>query len=168
MYHFDVFLTGCTLSSFMVTFTACKSIIFMWFLVSSKVPVNNSLLTGSVQVNNSLLTSTPKKQTKLRFSSSLLYGTPASSAESQHPEAWPASIYRHLREGYLRKKKRKKRVPVNKELLTSTVPVNNFYQKPKHKGVLTIWVMLIGPVWIGLWFFVNIFHRSDQDCLFFK
>jgi len=34
---------------------------------------------------------------------SLLYGMPASSAERQHPEAWPASIYGHLREGYLRK-----------------------------------------------------------------
>ena len=30
---------------------------------------------------------------------SLLYGTPAPSAESQHPEAWPASTYGHLREG---------------------------------------------------------------------
>ena len=32
---------------------------------------------------------------------SLLYGTPANSAESQQPEAWPANIYGHLREGYL-------------------------------------------------------------------
>ena len=29
---------------------------------------------------------------------SLLYGTPAPSTECQHPEAWPAIIYRHLRE----------------------------------------------------------------------
>ena len=28
---------------------------------------------------------------------SLLYGTPAPSAESQHPEAWPASTYGELR-----------------------------------------------------------------------
>jgi len=28
---------------------------------------------------------------------------PAPSTERQHPEAWPASIYGHLREGYLRK-----------------------------------------------------------------
>ena len=35
------------------------------------------------------------------FSSSLLYGTPAPSSERQHPEAWPASTYGHLREGCL-------------------------------------------------------------------
>ena len=28
---------------------------------------------------------------------SLLYGTPAPSSECQHPEAWPASTYGHLR-----------------------------------------------------------------------
>ena len=28
----------------------------------------------------------------------LLYGMPAPSAERQHPEAWPASTYGHLRE----------------------------------------------------------------------
>jgi len=27
-----------------------------------------------------------------------LYGTPANSAESQQPEAWPASYYGHFRE----------------------------------------------------------------------
>ena len=32
---------------------------------------------------------------------SLLYGTPAPSSERQHLEAWPASTYGHLREGYL-------------------------------------------------------------------
>ena len=32
---------------------------------------------------------------------SLLYGMPAPSSESQLLEAWPASIYGHLREGYL-------------------------------------------------------------------
>ena len=32
---------------------------------------------------------------------SLLYDTPAPSAESQHLEAWPVSTYGHLREGYL-------------------------------------------------------------------
>ena len=32
---------------------------------------------------------------------SLLYGMPAPSAECQQLEAWPASIYGHLREGYL-------------------------------------------------------------------
>ena len=37
-------------------------------------------------------------QTRLSFFS-LLYGTPANRAESQQLEAWPASIYGHLREG---------------------------------------------------------------------
>ena len=32
---------------------------------------------------------------------SILYGTPATCSESQLLEAWPASIYGHLREGYL-------------------------------------------------------------------
>ena len=36
-------------------------------------------------------------QTRLSFFS-LLYGMPAPSSECQHPEAWPASIYGHLRE----------------------------------------------------------------------
>ena len=31
------------------------------------------------------------------FSSTLSYGMPASSVESQHPEAWPASTYGYLR-----------------------------------------------------------------------
>ena len=35
------------------------------------------------------------------------------SAESQHPEAWPASTYRHLRG-----------VPDNKKLLSGTLPDN--------------------------------------------
>ena len=35
------------------------------------------------------------------FLSSLLYGTPAPSSESQLLVVWPASIYGHLREGYL-------------------------------------------------------------------
>ena len=30
-----------------------------------------------------------------------MYGTPANRAESQELEAWPASIHRHLRKGYL-------------------------------------------------------------------
>ena len=34
----------------------------------------------------------------------LLYGTTAPSSEFQHPEAWPASTYGQLREGYLRMK----------------------------------------------------------------
>ena len=34
-------------------------------------------------------------QSRLSFFS-LLYGTPAPSAESQQPEAWTASIYGHL------------------------------------------------------------------------
>ena len=36
-------------------------------------------------------------QIRLSFFSSLLYGTPAPSAERQHPEAWPASTYGHWR-----------------------------------------------------------------------
>ena len=32
------------------------------------------------------------------FFLSLLYGMPAPSAECRHPEAWPASTYRHLKE----------------------------------------------------------------------
>ena len=39
--------------------------------------------------------------TRLLFFS-LLYGMPAPSTERQHPEAWPARIYGHLSEGYLR------------------------------------------------------------------
>ena len=42
-----------------------------------------------------------------------MYGTPAPSAESQHPEAWPASTYGHLRG-----------VPDNKNLLSGTLPDN--------------------------------------------
>ena len=38
-------------------------------------------------------------QARLCFS--LLYGSPAPNSESQLLEAWPASIYGHLREGYL-------------------------------------------------------------------
>ena len=39
-------------------------------------------------------------QTRFSFFS-LLYGTPANCAESQRLEAWPASIYGHLREWYI-------------------------------------------------------------------
>ena len=39
-------------------------------------------------------------QIRLSFFS-VLYGTPAPSSESQLLEAWPVSIYGHLREGYL-------------------------------------------------------------------
>ena len=45
---------------------------------------------------------------KLDFHFVLLYRMPAPSAECQHPEAWPASIYGHLREGYLRKRSQMK------------------------------------------------------------
>ena len=45
------------------------------------------------------------KEIRIRLSICyLLCGTPTPSAESQHPKAWQASIYGHLRKGYLRKK----------------------------------------------------------------
>ena len=52
---------------------------------------------------------------------SLLYGTPAPSIESQHPEAWPASTYGHLRGVSL------KIVPANNVLFAGTVPANNLF-----------------------------------------
>ena len=61
---------------------------------------------------------------KLDFSFfSLLYGTPALSAERQHPEAWPASTYGHLRGVSL------KIVPANKVVFVGTVPANNLFVK---------------------------------------
>ena len=56
-------------------------------------------------------------QTRLSFFS-LLYGTPAPSAERQHPEAWPASTYGHLRGVSIKK------VLANKVLFAGTVPAN--------------------------------------------
>ena len=47
---------------------------------------------------------------------SILYGTPAPNAERQHPEAWPASTYGHLRG-----------VPANNYLLVVVVPANNLF-----------------------------------------
>ena len=83
-------------------------------LLTSTVPVNNFLLTGTVPVNNSLLTGTVSNicgdvcaeggAANYTFVFSLLYGKPAPSSECQHPEAWPASTYGHLREGHLRMK----------------------------------------------------------------
>ena len=52
---------------------------------------------------------------------SLLYGTPAPSAERQHTEAWPASTYGHLRDVSL------KIVPANKVLFAGTVLANNLF-----------------------------------------
>ena len=43
----------------------------------------------------------------------LLYGTPAPSAESQHPEAWPARHFRGVLD--------------NKKLLSGTLPDNNLF-----------------------------------------
>ena len=59
-------------------------------------------------------------QIRLSFFS-LLYGTPALSAERQHPEAWPASTYGHLRGVSL------KIGPANKVLFAGTVPANNLF-----------------------------------------
>ena len=52
---------------------------------------------------------------------SLLYGTPAPSAEPQHPEAWPASTYGHLR-GLS-----PKIVLANKVLFARIVPANQIF-----------------------------------------
>ena len=41
---------------------------------------------------------------KLELFFSLWFIMPARGAESKHPEAWPANIYGHLREGYLKKR----------------------------------------------------------------
>ena len=57
-------------------------------------------------------------QTRLSFFFSLLYGMPAPSSECQHPEAWPASTYGHLRG-----------VQDNKKLLSGTLPDNNLFLK---------------------------------------
>ena len=59
-------------------------------------------------------------QIRLSFFS-LLYGTPAPIAERQHPEAWPASTYGHVRGGSL------KTVPANKVLFAGSVPANNIF-----------------------------------------
>ena len=45
---------------------------------------------------------------------------PAPSAEIQHPEAWPASTYGHLRGD-----------PDDKKLLSGTLPDNNLFHKLK-------------------------------------
>ena len=58
---------------------------------------------------------------EVRFFLSLLYGTPAPSAEHQHPEAWSASTYGQLIGVSL------KIVPANKVLFAGTVPANNLF-----------------------------------------
>ena len=72
---------------------------FVWMeLLTGTVPVNKLLLAGTVPYVWLVHTHTwgGGVQTRLSFFS-LLYGTPAPSAERQHPEAWPASTYGHLR-----------------------------------------------------------------------
>ena len=76
-----------------------------------------------VPANNTLFAGTTNKKLDFSFFS-LLYGMAAPSAERQHPEAWPASNYRHLRGFQINKELLTISVPVNKELLTGTVPVN--------------------------------------------
>ena len=56
---------------------------------------------------------------------SLLYCMLAPSAERQHPEAWPASTYGHLRGVNL------KIVLANKVLFAGTVPSNKLFKKQK-------------------------------------
>ena len=65
---------------------------------------------------------------------SLLYGTPAPSAESQHPEAWPASTYGYLRGVPDNKKLLSGTLPDNNELLSGTLPDNNLFLKFSHSG----------------------------------
>ena len=72
-----------------------------------------------------------------------MYGTPAPSSESQHPEAWPASTYGHLRGVPDNKKLLSGTLPDNKKLLSGTLldnkkllsgtlPDNNLCLKSKH------------------------------------
>ena len=81
----------------------------------------------------------------LRFSfCSLLYGTPVPSAECQHPEAWPASTYGHLRGVSF------KTVPANKVLFGGTVPANSLFElnnkvsvplKNVEEGIFQVWLV---------------------------
>jgi len=93
------------------------------------VPPNNTLFAGTVPANNTLFAGTANKKFYFSFFSSLLYGTPAPSAERQHTEAWPASTFGHLR-GVSRKI-----VPANKVLFAGTVPENNLFVKFNFKFV---------------------------------
>ena len=58
-----------------------------------------------------------------------MYGTPAPSTEGQHPEAWPASTYGHLRGVPDNKKLLSVTLPDNKKLLSGTLPENNLLLK---------------------------------------
>ena len=73
-------------------------------------------LFGTVSANNTLFAGTFFLQFFLFFS--LLYGTPETSTERQHPEARPAGTYGHLRGVSL------KVVPANKVLFAGTVLAN--------------------------------------------
>ena len=121
-------------------------------LLSRTVPVNNFLLTGTVQVNNSLLTRTVKKNQLSFFS---LYcitrQQPAPRGMASQPlrtferglirnywlgQLWSIRIYwpehynpfncMHIVQKILNFKVLKS-VPVNKKLLTGTVPVSNLF-----------------------------------------
>ena len=61
-----------------------------------KVPANKGLFARTVPANNTLLSEHLFLIFLFSFFS-LLYGMPAPSAERQHPEAWPASTYGHLK-----------------------------------------------------------------------
>ena len=56
-----------------------------------------------------------------------MYGTPAPSAERQHPEAWPASTYGHLRGVPENNSLSSGTHPDNKELLSGTLPLSRIY-----------------------------------------
>ena len=110
---------------------------YLWMeLYAGTVPANNTLFAGTILPCSGKLHLICQNYFALfrqitpylldliffRFSFfSLLYGTPAPTSERQHPEAWPASTYGHLRGVSL------KIVLANKVLFARTVPANNLF-----------------------------------------
>ena len=70
---------------------------------------------------------------------SLLYGMPAPTAERQHPEAWPASIYGHLR-GYPQQNPYLQVLYLQRTpKFAGTVPAFNLFQLIKSNTIMSLY-----------------------------